>query len=240
MLISSLAPATWLRLNDNSSSSSSVTDSAASPAAGTLYSAVNGVALSTVNTSTRSSPGLVAGDSDRCFNFGGNTALDSPNRFFSNPTGWTVFCIVEPPSAPAGGVAISFQLTSNPLGNGEPEFGIADVGAGKFRLRCLLSGISEISMQNAHPTWDYGTRLAVVVKKEVNGVVKEFVNGSLVNTSSSAPGFNYAGGALRWGYGRFQNGAASNYYQFPGLMDELALFVTPLSDATCSLLTATA
>jgi len=240
LLIASLSPVTWLRLNDNSTSSSAVADSATSPAAGTLYSAINGVALSTVATSTRSNPGLVTGDSDPCFNFGGNTALDSPNRFFSNPTGWTVFCIVQPVSAPSGGVAICFQLTSNPLGNGEPEFGITDVGSGKFRLRCLMSGVSEIGMVNAHPTWNYGARLAVVIKKEVNGVVKEFVNGALVNTSTSAPGFNYSGGVLRWGYGRFQTGAASNYYQFPGLMDELALFVTPLSDATCSLLTTTA
>lgn len=234
-LMASLAPATWLRLNDNAASDV-VTDSSASPSHGSLFSAVTPPTHSAVNTSTRSyTPGLVAGDADKCFDMGGNSIIKSPGKTLSNAIGWTAFAIIRPTSAPppsAAWVACVFQLSS--FAAGVPELDIIDVGSGKFRFRVMRSGSSEISM-SATPTWSYGDTLAVALKKRAGGLVDLFVNGSLVASSTATPSFVYSGGVQWWGSAYFPT--SSSFYQFPGYMDELALFTTPLSDAQCLSLT---
>lgn len=238
-LIASLSPITWLRLNDNAASGV-VTDSAASPANGTLYAITGNVAPTGKNTSVVSTAGLIAGDADKAFDFALTTMLESPNRALSNATGWTVFFIAKPTGPPAAGasnIGAIFQLSA--AGFSCPEAEIAHVSTGIFRLRYMISGTSEITM-SATPNWGYGTKLSVAVKKEAGGNLKAYVNGSLVATSTSAPSFSYSSGAFRWGAARFGSGTPATYYPFPGILDELTVFGAPLSDAICADLTARA
>lgn len=236
-LIASLDPVTWLRLNDDGASSV-VADNSATPAAGTLYSVINNASPVTKNTDLVSAPGLVGGDGDKAFNFGGNSMVESPRRSLSNAVGWVVFCLLRPDEAPAPAsntVAGVWQLTGN--GSSVPELDIVHMPGDNFRFRVMRSGSAEVAL-GTPPTWPYGTRLAVAVKKEASGMVKLFADGAKVGESASAPVFAYGLEPFRWGSAMFGSSAPSSYYQFPGVLDELTVFDAPLSDAICQQLTA--
>lgn len=230
-LISSLGPAQWFRLDDNAANST-VVDAINTGSPATLYSAVNGSSLATKNTSTVSTAGLVSGDSNKAFAFGGNSLIAAPNIALSNATGWTVFCIARIDSVPALGNSALLQLTAR--GSSCPELDVYDVDGAKFRFRAMLSGSSEITM-NATPQYSYGTRIAVAFRKRAGGAVDIFCNGSLVASSTSTPSFAYGSEGNNYGAARF--GPNTNYYSIPGPTDEFTLWQTPLSDVNCVALT---
>lgn len=237
-LMASLAPASWLRLNDNAANNT-VIDSSSSHINGSLFEVLTTPTQNPVNTNTRASAGLLSGDSDGCFNFNGSSTVTVPNITLSNGTGWVAFCIMYPASAPATAnntIGAVLHLGGSGDSNGAPELDLADKKDGTFRFRVMRSGVVELAM-TALPSWPWQTKLAVALKKEANGNIKLFVNGTLVATSTAAPSFTYGSAVMRWGSARFNS---VPWYQFPGLMDELAIFTAPLSDATCQQLTALA
>ena len=240
-LITSLSPLSWLRLNDNDTNNA-VVNSAASGPNGSLFSSIVSAAPVAKNTSLVSSTGLVAGDIDKSFNFAANSMVTYPAHSLSNATGWTVFMLVQQtaaaPSSSGGAIAL-VQLSG--YVQGCPELGMIQDGAGQSRFRVLVSGLAEVGFPNTPAFYPFGTKLAVCVKKEANGVVKLFVNGALHRTSGSSPSFNYTAlGVNRWGTGHYGSDTSSAKYQLPGKADELTIFNRPLTDAECISLTATA
>lgn len=237
-LMAILAPISWLRLSDNAANNT-VTDSSKSPSNGSLFEVLTTTTQTAVNTNTRANAGMLTGDSDGCFNFAATSMITVPNKTLSNTSGWTAFCLINPTSAPpslSNNVGAIFQFGNSGTLSNAPELDIYSNGNGTFRFRPMLSGVSEIPM-SASPSWPWGTKLAVAFKKEANGNAKLFVSGALVATSTSAPGYSYGTDVMRWGAAKFAN---PPWYQFPGLMDELAIFNSPLSDANCLQLTALA
>lgn len=230
-LIASLSPAMWARFDDNAPSSA-VVNSAVGGSAGALYAAVPGSALALKNTDSVSAIGLAAGTA-HSFNIGASSLVVMPDVTLSNAAGWTFFTLLKVVSAPSAAAAVVCQLTG--IGGGVPELDVLDVGGGKFRFRVMASGTGEIGM-TATPTFNYGTKLAIVMRKAAGGLIDLFVDGALVASSSSIPGFSYLSNGHSLGGGRF--GSTVNYYSVPGCMDESVLWAAPLADANCLALTA--
>lgn len=237
-LMTALVPSSWLRLGDNAANNA-VADSSIAPSNGLLYEVLTTTAQNAVNTSTRAHAGLLNNDTDGCFNFAGASLITVPKIALTNATGWTAFFVMYPSVAPISannGIGTIFQFTNNGAGSGCPELDVLNKSDGTFRFRVMQSGVGEIAM-SAAPSWAWATKLAVAFKKEANGNLKIFVNGALVATTTGNPGFTYGTDVMRWGAAKF---ASVPWYQFPGLMDELAIFNAPLSDANCQQLTALA
>ena len=233
-LAASLAPITWLRCNDNAADNI-VIDSSASMQNGTLLTAINNTTSVARNSADVSNVGLVAGDTDRAFLIAGESQIQSPHKTLADATGWTAFAIIQPDVAPASsngyGGAI-FQLTNG--GNSCPEIDIiGSSGSSSYRLRLMRSGSSEIAM-TATPTYSYGQKLALLVRKRAGGVADIYVNGVLVASSTSAVSWSYGSRYNMWGSAYF---TGAYMYALTGTLDEPMLFDRPLTDAECEALT---
>lgn len=180
-----------------------------------------------VNASTITTPGLLTGDGNPGILLPSTSTPISGVSIASNPISangdFTCEVILKPSGIPpaSGGIGCVLQLGAN--GAGCPELDIENVGGGNFRFRFMRSGTGLLF--NSSSTWAYGTKLHVVLNKSGTTTTLR-VNAGAQGSGSFA--FTSATSATRLGYAMF---GATNDYQMPGVIDEMAFYASSLSTA---------
>lgn len=202
---------------------------------GTVAADVSGntrTATYSANASTLTTPGLLTTSSNRAILLPG-TPSSNPNgfvrdnSFLNTSTVWTFECWLKLGAIPVSGGICSFwqALDAPSVGNSAPELDAIDQGGGLFKFRVMKTGVAQLFLS---PTsYSYGARLYVVLR-HTGTVTALFVNSVASGSASNTYGAS-TGRAMSFGHSRFTS--STNYYPMNGVLDEVAIYQTALSDA---------